>query len=142
MKRLCLLLIFCSVLACSKKPEPINFGTDMCQYCKMTIVTKTHAAQMVTQKGKQFKFDAIECMIRFLEDKQDLIENSNLLITNYRKPGVMTDAKTASYAISEQITSPMGANLTGFDSLEEAKSIINDGSAQFYDWNGIFKKLN
>ena len=97
---------------------------------------------MVTQKGKQFKFDAIECMIRFLEDKQDLIENSNLLITNYRKPGVMTDAKSASYTISEQITSPMGANLTGFDSLEEAKSIINDGSAQFYDWNGIFKKLN
>ena len=142
MKRFCLLLIFCSVLACSKKPEPINFGTDMCQYCKMTIVTKTHAAQMVTQKGKQFKFDAIECMIRFLEDKQDLIENSNLLITNYHKPGVMTDAKTASYTISEQITSPMGANLTGFVSLEEAKSIINDGSAQFYDWKSIFKKLN
>jgi len=142
MKRIGLLLAFCVFFGCSKSPEAIKYGSDMCQYCKMTIVTKTHAAQMVTSKGKQFKFDAIECMIRFLEDKQDLIEKSTLLITNYSKPGVMTDAKTASYAISEQISSPMGANLTGFDSLDEAKSIITDVSSEYYDWDGIFKKLN
>jgi copper chaperone NosL len=142
MKQIGLLLAFCLIFGCSKTPEAIKYGSDMCQYCKMTIVTKTHAAQIVTSKGKQFKFDAIECMIRFLEDKQDLIENSNLLVTNYNNPGVMTDAKSASYVISEQISSPMGANLTGFNSLEEAKRTINDDSSEYYDWDGIFKKLN
>ncbi len=142
MKQIGLLLAFCLIFGCSKTPEAIKYGSDMCQYCKMTIVTKTHAAQIVTSKGKQFKFDAIECMIRFLEDKQDLIENSNLLVTNYNNPGVMTDAKSASYVISEQISSPMGAKLTGFNSLEEAKRTINDDSSEYYDWDGIFKKLN
>jgi copper chaperone NosL len=108
----------------------------------MTIVTKTHAAQMVTGKGKQFKFDAIECMIRFLNDKKELILDSNLLITDYNSPGTMINAKTASYVISEAVSSPMGANLTGFSSFEQAKKTINNLSAEYYDWDGIFKKLN
>nr|WP_262902006.1 nitrous oxide reductase accessory protein NosL [Winogradskyella vincentii] len=114
----------------------------MCNYCQMTIVTKTHAAQMVTDKGKQYKFDAIECMIRFLDDKQNLISKSNLLITDYNAPGTMTNAKTANYVICEEISSPMGANLTGFATKSNVKELINSSSAEFYDWDGIFKKLN
>lgn len=142
MKRLSLLVAISLFFTCSKAPEPINYGTDMCNYCQMTIVTKTHAAQMVTTKGKQYKFDAIECMIRFLEDKKDLKEQSNLLIANYNKPGNMIDAKTASYLICDEITSPMGANLTGFESTEYAKQAINSNNAQYFDWEGIFKKIN
>ncbi|WP_299112423.1 nitrous oxide reductase accessory protein NosL [uncultured Winogradskyella sp.] len=142
MKHLGLLLALSLTLGCSKTPESINYGTDMCNYCQMTIVTKTHAAQMVTGKGKQFKFDAIECMIRFLDDKQELVPESNLLITNYNTPGIMINAKTASYVVCEEITSPMGANLTGFISLSQAKTTIDNRDAEFYDWRGIFKKLN
>lgn len=142
MKRLGLLLVFCLMLGCSKTPEPINYGADTCQFCKMTIVNKTHAAQMVTNKGKQYKFDAIECMIRFLGDKQDLVSKSNLLITNYISPGIMTYAKTAGYVVCDEIKSPMGANLTGFISLEQAKAKITYKSAEYYDWKGVFDKLN
>jgi len=142
MKRFSLLIIICVILSCSKVPEPINYGTDMCQFCKMTIVTKTHAAQLVTDKGKQYKFDAIECMIRFLDDKHDLILDSNLLITDYNSPGTMINAKTANFVVSKEVRSPMGANLTGFSSLEQAKTKIDDSAAEYYDWDGIFKKLN
>lgn len=142
MKRIVFFLVICILYGCDKTPQPINYGEDMCHFCQMTIVTKTHASQMVTDKGKQFKFDAIECMVRFLADKQDLIEKSNLLITNYKNPGVMVDAKTSGYVICEDITSPMGANLTGFASLEQAKSKIKNPNAEYFDWDGIFKKLN
>lgn len=142
MKKFCLILVTVLIFSCSKTPEPINYGKDMCSFCQMTVVTKTHASQLVTGKGKQYKFDAIECMINFLEDKQDLIPESQLLIANYSAPGTMIDAKTANYAITSQINSPMGANLTGFASLELAKKTITNTDANFYDWNGIFKKLN
>jgi copper chaperone NosL len=142
MKRISLLLTVFAFLSCSKEPEPISYGLDMCHYCKMTIVTKTHAAQMVTDKGKQYKFDAIECMVRFLNEKQELIAKSNLLITDYNSPGNMTNAKTAGYLICNEITSPMGANLTGFTSIEKAKAQIDNSTAEYYDWNGIIKKLN
>ncbi|MBT8245696.1 MAG: copper-binding protein [Winogradskyella sp.] len=143
MKRIIvLILIICLLYGCDKTPQPINYGTDTCHFCQMTIVTKTHASQMVTDKGKQYKFDAIECMVNFLGDKQELITKSNLLITNYKKPGIMINAKTSKYVISEEITSPMGANLTGFVSLKQAKTTINNPTAEYLDWNGIFKKLN
>lgn len=142
MKRIVLVLVLFTLLGCSKTPEPINYGTDMCHFCQMTIVTKTHAAQMVTDKGKQYKFDAIECMVRFLGDKQELKENGNLLIANYKDPGTMVNAKTAGYVISEEIKSPMGAYLTGFTSLEQAKTTINNPKAEYFDWESIFKKLN
>ncbi len=142
MKHSVLIILICVFISCSKTPEPINYGTDMCHYCKMTIVTKTHAAQMVNSKGKQYKFDAIECMIRFLDDKPDIVSESNLLVTDYNSPGTMIDAKKASYIISEKITSPMGANLTGFNSMDAAKEVINSTSAAYFDWEGIFKQLN
>ena len=34
----------------------------------MTIVDKVHAAEIVTQKGKVYKFDATECMINFMDE--------------------------------------------------------------------------
>lgn len=142
MKRICILLSICVFLSCNMEPEVINYGKDVCHYCQMTIVTKTHAAQLVTDKGKQFKFDAIECMIHFLDDKPQLVNKSKLLIVDYNSPGVMTDAKSAGYLVSAEISSPMGANLTGFSSLDLAKQTINDTAAEYYDWNGIIKKLN
>ena len=45
-------------------------------------------------KGKQFKFDAIECMLNDLSDKTEL-ELAYLLVSDYGNPGQMVDAKTA-----------------------------------------------
>ncbi|MBO6607394.1 nitrous oxide reductase accessory protein NosL [Psychroserpens sp.] len=142
MNRIVYILIFILCFACSKSPEPISYGTDMCHFCKMTIVTKTHSAQLVTDKGKQYKFDAIECMVRFLEDKTGIEQKSNLLIANYNNPGFMINAKTAGYLICDEITSPMGANLSGFESMETAQNTINSETAQYFDWVGISNKLN
>ena len=62
---ICLLF---TVSSCEVKPVPINFGTDTCHFCKMTIVDQQHAAQYVTKKGKQFKFDAVECLLNDLSE--------------------------------------------------------------------------
>ena len=62
MKKLLPLILLATVLlaACQPSPKPIEYGSDMCDYCKMTIVDQQHAAELVTTKGKAFKFDAIE----------------------------------------------------------------------------------
>ena len=50
----------------------------------MTIVDKLHAAEIVTKKGKVYKFDATECMINYIDelDTQNCIYLSN----NYTEP--------------------------------------------------------
>ena len=55
------------IIGCEVKPQEIAYGQDACHFCKMTIVDRQHAAELVTVKGKAFKYDAIECMMNHLK---------------------------------------------------------------------------
>lgn len=142
MKQVLLIILFLMsvISSCSIEPKPIIFGSDQCNYCKMNIVDKLHAAQFVTKKGKQFKFDAIECMVNQVEDI-DESSIAKLMVSNYGDFGVMIDAKLARYLISPQIKSPMGANLSAFDKSNNLDQIIKQYSGDLYDWDQLKKQL-
>ena len=127
--------------ACKVEPENINYGADSCHFCKMTIVDQQHAAQYVTAKGKQFKFDAIECMLNDLAEK-DAKEINILLVSDFGNPGSMTDAKIATYLISQEIKSPMGAFLSAFSDADKAKMTQKDRSGESYIWAAIKEKYD
>ncbi|NRR92170.1 nitrous oxide reductase accessory protein NosL [Winogradskyella undariae] len=133
-----LLLIFTS---CNVGPAPINYGSDSCQFCTMTIVDKVHAAQIVTQKGKVYKFDATECMINFTKEF-NTSEIQLYLSNNYTEPEILIDATKATFLISEQIPSPMGAFLSAFKNKSDAEKFQADNGGQLYTWNQLLSKLN
>lgn len=58
-----LLFMYMLLSACTPKAQSITYGADMCHFCKMNIVDVQHASEIVTKKGKVFKYDAIECML-------------------------------------------------------------------------------
>jgi copper chaperone NosL len=121
---------------CSIKESPINYGKDACNFCKMNIVDNQHAAEIVTAKGKPFKYDAIECMVEELKS-HDENEVSLILITDYSNPGKLIDAIYATYLISENLPSPMGANLTGFSEKESAIKILDIKGGKLYSWSEL-----
>ena len=133
--------ILCFFFSCSIAPESINYGHDACHFCKMTIVDQQHSAQYVTSKGKQFKFDAIECMANELSEK-DMDNIAIFLVADYDKPGQMTPAFEATYHISEEIKSPMGANLSGFSSKENALNMKSSKEGDVYNWNELLIKFD
>ena len=128
-----LLLIFSS---CNIQPQEIEYGKDACHFCRMNIVDRQHAAELVTKKGKAFKFDAIECMVNHL-NQTDTTQVGLLLITNYNSPGSLISAKTATYIISENIPSPMGEYLSGVPTKEEALALQNSKEGILYSWNEL-----
>ena len=136
-----LFLSISSFFSCSAQPEPINYGHDECSFCKMTIVDKAHSAQLVTKKGKQYKFDAIECMARNVHKDNKLAEKSTMLVADYINPGTMLNAKTASYIISPKIKSPMGANLSAVADVKTANGIIKEKGGEIYTWKPLIKIL-
>ena len=93
-------LLFAGVfmISCEVSPEPINYGVDACHFCKMTLVDQQHAAQYVTNKGKQFKFDAMGCMLNQISES-GMSDLEILLVCDYSNPGEITDATRASYLI-------------------------------------------
>ena len=74
------------MVSCGISPKPIDYGSDGCHYCSMTIVDHQHAAEIVTTKGKAFKFDAVECMMNHLKDI-DVSTVQLFLVNDFRAPG-------------------------------------------------------
>lgn len=132
------LLLFSS---CSVAPQAIDYGNDGCHFCQMTIVDKVHAAEVVTKKGKVYKFDATECMVNFLKE----FEASKIalfLSNNYTEPEALIDATEATFLISENIPSPMGAYLSAFKNKEDAEKTQAKKGGTLYTWDELLKQLS
>ena len=134
-------IVLLLTISCKVEPEAIEFGKDQCSFCKMNIVDKTHAAQLVTAKGKQFKFDAIECMVNYLDQNREE-KTALLLVADYGNPGEMTEAEKATYLITPAIKSPMGANLSGFSVKSAAEEVQQKNQGEIYTWESLKQKLS
>ena len=44
-------------MSCNTKPEPFAIGKDNCSFCKMGIIDPRFGGEMITKKGKIYKFD-------------------------------------------------------------------------------------
>ncbi len=141
MKNAIFILMGMAMLAgCKPGPQPINYGSDLCNHCQMTIVDQQHAAEAVTDKGKVFKFDAVECMVNYVNIHQDK-KWAILLAADYNRPGEMTDARQAGYLISKAVPSPMGAFLSAFANAEEAQKMQQEKGGETYNWSQLLEKL-
>ena len=134
-------VIILLTISCKVEPEAIEYGKDQCSFCMMNIVDKTHSAQYVTKKGKQFKFDAIECMVNDLTEKNE-DDMAIILVADYGKPGQMVDAESATFLISMEIKSPMGANLSAFSTKELAIETQEKHTGQIFTWNALKQKYS
>ncbi|MEQ8582024.1 MAG: nitrous oxide reductase accessory protein NosL [Marinoscillum sp.] len=130
---LMIFLVSLFVTSCHSGPEPIHYGEDACDFCRMTIVDKQHAAQVVTEKGRVYKYDAIECMLNDLKD-WDRPAIKYHLVADYQNPGQLTDALKASYLITDKIPSPMGAYLTAFATTQSRAKIHDSVGGQTLEW--------
>ena len=88
----------------------------------------------LNNKGKVFKYDAVECMLR----EKELDEKYKyILVNNYLEPSVFINASDAAYLITEAIPSPMGANLSALPSEIEAESVLGGKSGEIFNWEEI-----
>ena len=127
--------------SCSIKPEPIQYGMDGCSYCSMTIVDRQHAAELVTSKGKAFKFDASECMINHLQEEKDS-DIALYLVNDFSNPGDLVDARAATFLISENIPSPMGAYLSAFKDREAAERVREANGGVLLNWEELMDRFS
>ena len=122
------MLAFCS---CSTGPEPIRYGKDECFHCKMTLTDKRFGAEIVTDKGKVYKFDDLNCLANIL--KEGTIPEANIaqiVSVDFKKSGSFVDVQQAFFLQNEAIKSPMRGDVASFSDkkdLEAVKAEIGGG---------------
>lgn len=125
--------------ACSQEPVEIHYGSDECRHCKMMITDPRFASQIVTEKGKAYTFDSIECMAVYYRNQAEELQGARLWVNNFDRPGEWLDASDAQYVKSKEVQSPMGESLLAFPSRKQAQSHLRDKAGIRLGWEEVSK---
>ncbi|MDH7603423.1 MAG: nitrous oxide reductase accessory protein NosL [Melioribacter sp.] len=129
------LLLF---MSCEKNPQPINYYNEDCANCQMTISDNKYGTELITQKGKTYKFDSIECLISYMNNfnKEEI---HSLWVTDFSKPGNLINAEKAFYLKSDKLQSPMGLNVSAFENMNELNEVKQKHDGIILKWNELLK---
>lgn len=128
---------------CTPKSEPIVVGKDACAECKMTIADSKFGGEIVTTKGKVFKFDDVHCVAAFLKNRSvELSDIHETLFVDYLNPTKLVNVKNAEFVLSSQLKSPMNGNAAAFASKAAAEKTSRefDGS-KVTNWATLYNIL-
>jgi copper chaperone NosL len=135
------LALCCAVVlfpSCHTKPEPFVLGKDVCYTCKMGFTDYRFGGEVITVKGKLYKFDDIICMIQFL--KSGIVEEKEIkqtIVVDFNNPGKFINTTEAFFAASPQLKSPMGSNAAAFHTLAAAR----ETSGMLTNWQELYNKV-
>lgn len=117
-------------ISCSKGPKPIRFGESECVYCKMRVTNPRFASQAMSDKGKRFYFDSIECLMAYrYQKKDDWNQNGKFWVPDFKRPEQDTrwlNVKKATFVQSDSIRSPMGLALLAFENEQAAQRNVEE----------------
>jgi len=126
-----------SLNSCSTdKPEPIAINKDQCDFCKMTITDGRFGCELITAKGRIYKFDDLNCMLRYKEEKRNT-QFKSFFVHDYSGDNLLIPAENADYIESEHLKSPMGGNIAAFSDKNEAETLAKEYGATLNTWGKI-----
>lgn len=112
--------VCCGFTSCGETgPEPIMLNKDMCAYCRMAISDGRFGAELITKKGRVYKFDDMSCMLRYNKEQTDG-HVRNFYINDYTQDNILINAEEAWYIRHDDLNSPMRGNMAAFGNEEGA----------------------
>ena len=125
--------------SCNNGPEALNIGKDNCSFCKMTLSDNRYGAEIITRKGKVYKFDDSHCLLSFIQSKTiEKKDIDNVYFTDFVNTHTLIPAEDAFLLQSDFFRGPMNGNLAAFSNADSMKK-----SAQQYKGNIVtWKQLN
>ena len=137
-----LTILFSLVLicACNVSPQPIKIGLDGCTYCKMIISDNRFGGEIVTQKGKMYKFDDIHCLQSYKKSpalKNEIIKM--IYFVNFVGSHELIESSKAHLYKSDEFHSPMSGNIVAFEDVPSLNKIALQFKGNGVNWAELEK---
>ena len=136
---------FCFVLlfSCSTEKSQINYGQEGCSYCQMMIMDQRFGAEIVTGKGKIYKFDAMECLLNFKMENPDIATVIATEWTNvHNEDSMLYAAHECTYLRSPNLPSPMGMYINTYKDLKTAEAYQKEHGGELFTWTELNNRFN
>lgn len=131
-----ILFIAFNIASCQSSPEQINYGEDNCDNCMMTIADPKYGAELITDKGKIFKFDSIECLADY-SAKIEPKTIGSMWVTEFSNKESFINTLDALFLKSEKLRSPMGLNLSAHKTLDDFNSVKSEFGGEKLSWDEL-----
>ncbi|MFT3747263.1 MAG: nitrous oxide reductase accessory protein NosL [Agriterribacter sp.] len=129
------ILLFSS---CNTGPEAITAGRDNCSHCKMSISDIKYAAEIVTQKGKIYKFDDITCLVSFIKDKAvDEKDVQQVYLSDFSAPHNLVTSGEAFLLKGGSIHAPMNGDIVAFANKDSLAKMVSQLGAAEVTWQQV-----
>jgi copper chaperone NosL len=126
------------LMSCSSEIEPINYGKEACQFCKMTIVDAKFGTEIITKKGKVYKFDDLHCLVHYMkENKINEADLAHIVVSDFKNEGSFLPVYKAYFVKSDQFKSPMRGDIAAFKS-EDVADKTKPNNTQVARWASVF----
>ena len=140
-------LVLFGLMSCNSKPQLFRYGQDVCDHCKMTIVDPKFGGELLTKKGRAYKFDDLACMIRFMKSNEVKEESiSKKLAIRFGPAGEpagnnFIDVAQAYFLVSPGFKTPMGGHAAAFATRQDAEMAQKTNPGDVLSWADLYQRL-
>jgi copper chaperone NosL len=117
-------------------PDPIKLNKENCAFCQMTISDGRFAAELITEKGRIYKFDDLICMMHFSKENNHRTYKDKF-VNDYNEVNTLIKVKDSYFIHSINIRSPMGGNIAAFANKDLAENFTLDWHTKVFSWEHL-----
>ena len=115
-------------------PGTIEYGTDACDHCRMTIADPRFAGQLVTRTGKVYRFDDPRCLANFAAGRVQFADVHSIWLNDYDTPPSLVHADRVVLLSSDQIRAPMNGQAAAFATRTGAQALQKTIGGRLLSW--------
>jgi copper chaperone NosL len=120
----------------NSSPQAIHYNKDACEFCKMSISVPGFATELVTSKGRIYKFDDLSCMLTYTKANPQ-VPVLDLYVTRFVAPHEFIKTPDAWFVRHETLKSPMGGNTAAFSDSLAALKFAADARGKVLNWQEL-----
>lgn len=137
--RFLLFSFFLCFTACTgqKEVDPIRWNEDACENCHMKINDRKFGAEVITNHGRIYKFDAMECLMDFVKKNESILEQ--IFVVDYFRSELIP-VQDASFVRSTKIHGPMGTHVFATKDHQALKAYLQKDPAVEMNWDTLKKE--
>ena len=122
--------------ACTTGPEPIRWGTDTCEQCRMILEDRRFGAELVAG-GRTYKFDGIDELGLYMTAHP----GAGTPYVVDASSGALIKAEQAVLLASPELRGPMGGHVVAFDNKEAASHFAAQAHLKVLQWPSLADAL-
>lgn len=129
-------------ISCSVEPRPIEYGHDKCEFCKMTLMDPLFGAQLVSEKGRVFIFDDVNCMVKYMDSKDgQRHEWVFKKVADYSTPEKLLTADFAYFIKTDEVRTPMASKIIAVPDADAMREYKRNLNGIYLSWGEIITEF-